>query len=284
VRADGLLTDPPGAARGDHVCWVYDTPGSFAEVARACLEEGLARGERLLWIAEADVGTVRAADGPLADLDRLRAEGTLTVFDVRAGYEGSGSFCPEEQLTFYDTSTRRAMADGYTGLRVVAELSRLAADGTRRHDLVRWEHLADEYISSGSGMVALCAYRRDLGPEALADVEAVHPLVRASGGGPPFRVWFDGPTILLAGALDTFGATRLAQVLADTPVAEPVVRIDVSRVHFVDVGGCRALARWARTLQEQGRHLELVGGSRVFRRVWRLVGFDDYVDVTFAEA
>jgi len=84
--------------------------------------------------------------------------------------------------------------------------------------------------------------------------------------------------------LDTFGATRLAQVLADAPVAEPVVRIDVSRVDFVDVGGGRALGPWARTLQEQGRHLELVGGSRVFRRVWRLVGFDDYVDVTFAEA
>ena len=50
MRAAGLLTDPEGAARADHVCWVYEDDEEFLDVARRYLEEGLARGERLLYV------------------------------------------------------------------------------------------------------------------------------------------------------------------------------------------------------------------------------------------
>ncbi|MGY1604864.1 MEDS domain-containing protein [Geodermatophilus sp. SYSU D00815] len=284
MRAEGLLTDPAGAAQADHVCWVYADADDFAAVARAYLEEGLARGDRLLWIGDPDhARTIRTASGPLADVDGLMARGELTVLDVRAGYESSGAFTPEEQFAFYDAATRQARADGHHGLRVVADVSDLAADPERRPDLVRWEHLADEYMASGSGMVALCAYRADLGPEALAAVASVHPLVRPLDDGPPFRVWFDGDVLALGGCLDTFGAERLDRVLAGTHVDRPVVCLDLSRTEFVDVGGCRVLARWARRLEERGARLELVGASRVLRRMWDVLGFSDVVSVTFRE-
>jgi anti-anti-sigma regulatory factor len=107
--------------------------------------------------------------------------------------------------------------------------------------------------------------------------------VHARAGGPPFRIWFDGDTVVLAGALDTFGAERLHRVLAGSPVAGPAVVADLGRVDFVDVGGCRELARWARELADRSIRLELVGTSRVFRRMWQALGFDEYVDVPFRE-
>lgn len=278
MRPDGLLTDPRGAARGDHVCWVYDTPDSFAEVARACLEEGLARGERLLWVAGGGIPSV-----PLPDVECLLARGALQVLDVGAAYAGSGSFTPEDQLAFYDAATRAALTAGYTGLRVIADVSDLAADEARRPELVRWEHLADAYIASGSGMVALCAYRGDLPAEALADVATVHPLVHVRGGEPAFRIWFDGDALAAAGSLDTFDAPRLEHVLDGTRAGRPQATLDLSRVDFVDVGGCRTIARWARRLADRGTRLELVGCSRVFRRMWRVLGFDEYVEVSFRE-
>jgi anti-anti-sigma regulatory factor len=283
VRAEGFLTDPTTAAHADHVCWIYEDADDFADVARRYLEEGLTRGERLLWIGEGDGTDLRTTTGPLADLDDLRARGVLQVLDVRAGYEGSGAFAPEEQFAFYDAATRSSIEAGYRGLRVVADVSGLAADPERRTDLVRWEHRADEYIASGSGMVALCAYRSGLGAEALADGASVHPLVRAAGGAPPFRIWFDGDTIAVAGALDTFGADRLDRVLTGSHVDGPVVTLDLSRVEFVDVGGCRTLARWARHLQDRSARLELVGSSRVFQRMWRILGFGDNAEVAFRE-
>jgi anti-anti-sigma regulatory factor len=283
VRASGLLSDPTGAEQSDHVCWVYEDNADFAAVARRYLEDGLARGERLLYVGEPHSADLRADSGPLADVDGLIARGALQVLDLSAGYEGSGPFTPQEQLAFYDEATAKARAEGYTGLCVVAEISGLAADPLRRSELVRWEHLADEFIGSGSGMRALCAYRGDLGGDALADVSSVHPLVRDRAGGPPFRVGFEGDTLAVAGALDTFAADRLDQVLTGTHVDRSPVTLDLSRVEFVDVGGCRTIARWGRLLQDRGARLELTGTSRVFRRMWRILGFDEYAEVAFPE-
>src|SRR4051812_13287892 len=125
-------------------------------------------------------------------------------------------------------------------------------------------------------MRALCAYRADVGREALADVASVHPLVHDPAGGPPFRVWFEGEAILLAGALDTFGADRLQHVLTVRRIERPRVTLDLRDVEFVDVGGCRTIARWARRLQDRGTRLELTGTSRVFRRMWRGPRFAGY--------
>ena len=133
-------------------------------------------------------------------------------------------------------------------------------------------------------MVALRAYRRQLGAEAVADVTSVHPLVHAPGGAPPFQVWFDGGRVALAGALDTFGADRLDRVLDGTPAGDATLAVDMTRVDFVDVGGCRALARSARRLQDRGIGMEVVGASRVLRRMWRILGFDELADVTFRPA
>jgi anti-anti-sigma regulatory factor len=61
------------------------------------------------------------------------------------------------------------------------------------------------------------------------------------------------------------------------------VVLDLSQAEFVDVGGCRTLALWARRLEDRGPRLELVGTSGVFRRMWDLLGFDELADVSFRE-
>jgi anti-anti-sigma regulatory factor len=282
VRAEGLLTEPAEAAHADHVCWVYADADDLAETAHSYLEAGLARGERLLCIGE-PVLRIGRTTGPLADVDGLRARGTLQVLVLEEAYRSTGTFTREEQLAFYEAATRAALQEGYSGLRVVAAASALAGDPADRAELLRWEHLADDFIASRSGMMALCAYRADLDGDALADMAAVHPLVHIADGDPPFRVWFDGGTLAVSGALDTFGADRLQRVLTGSHVDRPVVVLDLSRAEFVDVGGCRTLALWARRLEDRGARLELVGTSGVFRRMWDLLGFDELADVSFRE-
>ena len=48
--------------------------------------------------------------------------------------------------------------------------------------------------------------------------------------------------------------------------------------------GERALALGARLLQDRGSRLELTGTSGVFRRMWRILRFDDYTEVEFRES
>ena len=189
----------------------------------------------------------------------LIASGALETLTLAEAYEAAGPFLPENQLAYYDAATRRAMDDGFRGLRVIAEVSELAADPDRRADLVRWEHLADEYAVHGSGFSAMCAYRADLAPDALADVASVHPQVRGIEESSSFRLFVDGDRIALAGSVDTFSADRLARVLPSARVNTDGVVLDVAALDFLDVAGCRVLARWAAGLWARSVPLEVTG-------------------------
>jgi anti-anti-sigma factor len=203
---------------------------------------------------------------------------TLTLDDA---YAATGEFLPDRQLDFYRAATDRAFADGFTGLRVVAEVSTLAADAERRPELLRWEHAADDFIAHGPGFAALCAYRADLGRDALADVTSVHPVVNAPNGIPPFQVFFDDDRVVLTGSVDTFGAGRLKAVLAASPADGTPVLLDLGLLEFIDVAGLRVLAGWAARLAAHGSRLEVTGASPVVERAWQILALHGLAPVTF---
>jgi ABC-type transporter Mla MlaB component len=284
VRASGLLDQPAGVERADHVCWAYDDDASFEEAAVRFLGEGLAHGDRLLWVGDGAGDRLRRSAGPLADVEGLAGRGILRLLAVGDGYAPTGSFSPDQQLAFYDAATREALEDGYRGLRVVAEITALAADPARRADLLRWEHLADDYVAHGPGFSALCAYRADvLPPEAVADATAVHPVSPSGRLTSDFRLWFDEGRLVLAGEVDASGADRLARLLESTHLDAPLICLDLSRLDFADLAGVRTVARWAERLRAVPARVELVGAPRLFRRIWALLDLGDRVDVFFPE-
>lgn len=278
VRPHGRVVEIPEPGPVDHVCWVYDDPRELEAAAADFLEGGLARGERLLVVGDGMIEVLDRNTLPFGGTDALLATGALEILDVGTAYVGGAQFAPEEQLAFYEAATRRARDDGFTGLRVAAEISALAADPDSRADLVRWEHLADDLVARGSGFTAMCAYRADLDAEALADVTTVHPLVHGPEGVPSFQVFHDGDRVVLIGSVDTFTAPRLDRVLADFPAARPSTVLDLGRLEFLDVAGCRVLARWAAALDGP---LHVTGASRLVQRMWQLLGLQAVAPVVF---
>jgi len=284
VRAHGRVEDVPGAGAADHLCWVYADDGAFDEAVHEFLTGGLARGDRVLCVGQRVIDTLGARAGTAGDVDALIAHGTVETLTLAEAYEAAGPFLPEQQLAYYDAATRRAKDDGYQGLRVIAEVSDLAADPEQLSDLLRWEHLADEYAAHGSGFSAMCAYRADLAPEALADVASVHPLLRAPEEISSFRLFADGDHLSLVGTVDLFSVDRLSRVLSATRVTDDGVVLDVSGLDFVDVAGCRALARWAAALDPGSVSVEVVGASSLLRRMWDILHLGRLAPITFAEA
>ena len=283
VRPSGVLDERDELAGADHVCWVYDDPAPFVDAAQRYLADGIARGERLLCIGDDLADEFRAAGELFGPLDDLVASGTLTFQAVSDAYDDGRGLSADGQRTFYEAAVRDARAGGHTGLRVVADVTPLARTASGRADLVQWEHVADEFIASGAGMVAMCAYRRTtLDTDALADVTAVHPQVHAPLDPPSFRIWFDGARVVLAGTVDTFCCARLARVLVGTPVDRGPAVLDLSRLEVVDVAGCRTLASWARSLAGRGMRLRVEDPPRSLVRIWRLLGFDEPAPVAFA--
>jgi anti-anti-sigma regulatory factor len=277
VRAHGDLDGADRAAGRDHVCWVYSGDESFAEAARAYLHAGLTRGDRLLWVGDDFPGRVG-----LPGADALAARGALQLLPRASSYEARPRFTRTEQYAFYDAAVREARDHGYTGLCVVAEVTATAADPGGRAEFVRWEHLADRFIAESGGLTAMCLYEAGgLPAETLAELTAVHAWTRAPGSEPPFRLWFDGSRLCLAGSVDTFSAARLAAVLEATPTDGGAVVLDLSELEFADAAGTRVLAGWARQLADHTLRLTVVGAPHIFRRIWQLLAVD-VPGVTFA--
>jgi MEDS: MEthanogen/methylotroph, DcmR Sensory domain/STAS domain len=272
----------PGAGTADHICWVYDEDdAAFDRAVRRFLAGGLERHERVLVVGERVIACVGTAADGFGDAAALIADGTLRTLTTAQAYEAAGEFAPGTQRAFYDAATQEALADGFAGLRVVAEVTPLAEDADVRSALVAWEHLADEYVAQGSGFTAMCAYSSRLAPQALAEVASVHPLVHAPAA-PPFQVFFDDDRVALSGSVDTFGADRLARVLASTPVGGDGAVLDVGLVDFVDVAASRVIARWAQDLDARSLPLEVRGASPLLRRMWQVLGLTRIAPVTFA--
>jgi hypothetical protein len=272
----------PAPEPADHICWVYDDDADFDAAVGQFLAGGLARGERLLCVGERVIDSVRAGGSPVDGVESLLADGRLQMLTVAEAYAATGRFAPERQLAFYDETTRRAVDDGYSGLRVVADVTPLAEDATSRSDLAAWEHVADEFMAHGPGMSAMCAYRGNLPADALTDAASAHPLVHAAQVVPSFRLFFDQGRLALAGSVDTFDADRLQRLLSTSPVEGPVATLDLTFLEFIDGAGCRALARWARDLRVRSISLELRDAPRLVPRMWSVLGFDTHAPVTFS--
>ncbi len=283
VRTHGLVDEVPGAGAADHLCWVYEDDATFDAAAREFLAGGLARGERLLCVGERVLESLQSLS-PEHDVADLTARGTVETLTLADVYGAAEPLRPEEQLAYYEAATRRAKDDGYVGLRVLAEVSELAADPARREDLVRWEHTADAYAASGSGFSAMCAYRADLARDTLADVASVHPLVGAPQEVSSFRLFVEGERIVLAGSVDGCSGDRLARVLPPAEALDGGAVLDLTALEFVDVAGCRVLARWAAGLRERSVVLEITGSSALLRRMWQLLDLSVVAPVNFAGA
>ncbi|TKJ32846.1 hypothetical protein A6V29_16570 [Blastococcus sp. CCUG 61487] len=276
------MLELPEAGPADHLCWLHDDDAAFVDVVRGFLAGGLARGERLLCVGDRAVAALDDADGELGDVARLRADGVVETMTVAEAYAAAGGFAIDRQRAFYDAATRRAQADGHRGLRVVADLTEFATEPELLPELLRWEHVADELMASGSGMSALCTYRRDLPPESLAQVLAVHPRGNGAEHLTPFRLLAGDGHLALRGSVDTFSAGRLATLLAGTATDRAAV-LDLTGLDFIDVAGCRALAGWAVALESGGARPELRGASPLVRRMWRILGLDAVAPVRFSE-
>lgn len=281
MRGHGSVRELPEAAAADHLCWVHDDDAAFGAAVRAFLAGGLDRGERLLCVGERAISALDVPGSPLGDVDGLRAGGVLETMAVAEAYAVTGALDADRQRAFYEAATRRARADGYHGLRVVAEVTELAADPGNVAELVRWEHAADEFIASGAGMSAMCAYRGDLPAETLGGALAAHPSTHAPDHLSAWRLFFDADAVVLAGSVDTFTADRLAALLAGTPTGARAV-LDLGDLEFVDVAGCRALAGWAASLRARDIPLEIRDASLLTQRVWQVLRLDELAPVTFA--
>ncbi|GIJ56548.1 MEDS domain-containing protein [Virgisporangium aurantiacum] len=224
-----------------HVCWSYDELRAFDEFARGFLRAGLAAGERVWFVAGRRSGATGewlrdvATTAPRADSAR--------VVSCADAYPGGAAIDPATQVETYVAATAEALAAGFTGLRVVADVTDLVRTGEQRAAFARYEYVIGRHLRTAP-MRAVCAFDRlELGDRVVAELavlhEASHPFSLRSGSTPDAAI-LDGNLDL--GAEELF-ATALGHT--DLEPVDGVVTVDAAGLTFVDHRSLLALQRYA---------------------------------------
>jgi ABC-type transporter Mla MlaB component len=271
MRRHGRVESAAGLGRHGHGAWLYSDEAEFRAGALEYLGDGPGLDQRMLYVGAGTIEKLRADLVGLPDLDGLLGDGALRIMPLEAVYEVGVGIDPMAQLAMYTATTKTALMDGYSGLRVLADVTPLVLDPELWRAHTHWEAVADRYMAKNP-MSALCCYdRRRLPDEILRDVACVHRSSNGSTAMAPFRLFAGREGLSLAGEVDSFAADHLRRLLASAVPAEGDVTLELDELRFIDHNGVLAIAELARELRQTGRAVRFLGAPRSFDRVTDLL-------------
>jgi hypothetical protein len=140
---------------------------------------------------------------------------------------------PERVLASVTAATKQAVADGFRGLAVSADATKLVRTPAQRDAFTRCEFLVDCYMSSHP-LSALCGYGVELGYDTVTEFAVLH----APGSSNEARLRVLGcadGAIGLAGECDPAGVATLARVLPRLRTADRrALVIDMAGLEYID--------------------------------------------------
>jgi hypothetical protein len=254
---------------GSHVCCVTDSSTPFEQWAAACLTEGAAIGEKLFRFApQAALAAVRRhTPGELA----------VTVVDPREAFLAGGPVDADVMYSVFRRQAAVARAEGYRGLRLVADMDWLLAVPPSREELTDFEVLLDEVVTE-LAVTVVCVYRTEhFDALTVAEQVAIHPVtVGTAPTQPGFRLWnVTGGLWELMGEVDSFNAEPFGRALAAAASRTPQLRLKTARLRFIAVAGVRAIVQLA--LSRPDLQLLIEDATEPLRLCWTLLGLDRHL-------
>lgn len=265
----------------DHACCVYrsdDELDEYHEIAVDFLHDGLGLGQRLMVVSERRIDAVVADLAVLGHPEERHRRGELLVVPLSQLHSGGGAVDARAQVAAHAARLEQALLAGYQGLRMVGDLTWLAADPSWRDAHVRFEQLVDRYMVDHP-IAALCAYdERVVGRETARSVACVHPLRRDSDA--TFSLCATAEGVALEGEVDAFQAPLLERALATLPSSGTLV-IDTQRATFIDAAAAAVIAEHASRRDASGGEVRVQHAQPLLRRLWHLLGFSEIRSVVF---
>lgn len=167
----------------EHCCYLYhDTPERLAVVS-CLLRTGLSSGQKCLYVGY--VSGVEAASRALTkagiDIRHAQSCGALDFKSPRDVFLPRGVFDADKTLEMWRYAADRAKREGFTGIRLLIEVTGRFRRSCRRAEWVRYEQGLTRCLADMDAAV-LCIHRgKSLAPGAVLASLQLHPLALARG-------------------------------------------------------------------------------------------------------
>jgi hypothetical protein len=181
-----------------HACLPFESDEEKHEATANFIHEGLSRGARCVFSGTKDDFDTLARGLEQLGIctPRATSRGALLFRTVEEMYLYGGIFDPPRVLDHTDQMIDAALVDGFTGLHLTAELTRIPADGEWQK-IVWYEATANERFARRP-LAGMCRYPRGMIPaERVRDILRTHPtaIVRGETCDNPF---YERPEIVLS--------------------------------------------------------------------------------------
>jgi anti-anti-sigma factor len=266
MRTHGLVDSPRKIGANGHACWSYqDLTGDFRDAAVAFLTEGVELGQALMFVGGPQAEEVVRSIEPMSS---MVADGSLQIAPFESVYPGGRRMADSDQWTAYAAATEQAREGGFTGLRVLAEVTSLASAAGAWHEQALWESYADRRMADFS-LAALCCFEHDaVPPEGMAAIASAHPVVdRRLDELVPFRLFGRADAVAVAGEVDAFSSASLRHLLRAGDGLEAGQVLDLGDLTFIEHTGLLALHEYAERVRARGVSLTVRGGSPTLHRL-----------------
>lgn len=162
---------------GSHLCWLYETDEEYRAGIVPAIRRGLERGEKVIYTAPArlcrTVLEYLQDDG--LDTESYLGKGVLVIRSCGESGQRKPS-APDALIAQLQTGTERALAQGYTGLRVIEEMTWVLAQFPGVDWLTTCEAGLNEFLP-GTQCSVICQYdRRHFDPDVLLHILRTHPI------------------------------------------------------------------------------------------------------------
>jgi len=157
----------PEFSPGDHIVFIYDNIPELTAFVVPFISEGLARGERCLYVIEdqelPEMTEALVSGG--VDVERESRRGAL-VFLNSEEYAGPPPFDPLRMVELLRRRATEAASGGFTGLRIAGQMTWTLKAGVPARALVEYEALVERAMGPGP-ITAACMYQRDRFDQAV---------------------------------------------------------------------------------------------------------------------
>ena len=146
---------------GTHFCHFYHTREDLIDILVPYFKKGLESNEFCMWVTSQPLGVEEAKEAlrkAASDIDIYLENGQLEILPYYHWYVKDGTFDSDRVLNGWVEKLKKALANGYDGLRLTGNTFWLEKEDW--NDFVNYEKDVDRVISDYQ-MIALCTYNLD---------------------------------------------------------------------------------------------------------------------------
>jgi signal transduction histidine kinase len=187
--------------QGQHACLLYGKDDDPLSLVAPFAVAGIEAGERCVYVVgEHEPAAIERSLAALGlDVALLRERGALVLMSRWEVSFPDGEFDPAAMIAYVRQAITQSIQDGYTGLRVVAEMTWALQMGVGANKLIHYEALGN-HLYPDEPLVAVCMYDRSRFPAAVCqEAIRVHPWV-AVGETAYDNLYYEPPGAVIDGA------------------------------------------------------------------------------------